>query len=745
MQMAPEAAVFSSQQRGDARSSTSSRLSAVRGHSRLSQQLPGASDDEPIATSQVLTWLPDGICLSTVEVCLKQTSVGTLICSALRDAFKADCALINAGYFKDDMDLPPRMQSFCYTDLKRLLPRPTNVMVLPLPGYVIDSSVAHACQHALHEPPVPRGSFLQHDGRTIFHADESGYRVRQIMMKPLDPERIYQTVVIARVALEGLDDITPLCSYVQATRSSALSEAIARGSRPAKEVLKEHFGKMESRLDGPSRFPRDSMFASMLYWHPEAGNSPQQPAHGGNSMDDEREQPVFRFGDAVKVKSRSAGGWVSGHIAAPVKEGYLTVEMELNGCMARKHVKGHASIFHNHFPSIDHQRFKLITIGRQGKPETRRCLLEAFDFELAPYGAIVSKDLLEGDFVIEYDGLPSDDVLVRVFVQEQQGHPRHFDTYELVGFIHAARRRQVHRRVIVQARQPVRLGIELHKDLNRDWLEAFTRQDPDRMHSFVECERDDAGLDRSKVLKMPKEQPEDADYILFYTPYWRNGRESELCELASKGVLGPHGKSAITFCTDDSLGFGKRASPNGPLDLYVTNHGFASRLEPCLWSKRYAEAAARTRHGLLFLSRESDDNPGFLRLPACMHWVYEPQNSRIVPLGDSANRNPEEPLHYIASRGSDVPGLVHLSEARAQLNARDAAGLTPLMRAAQCGSTQIIRVLIASRARPDVRSSMGLTALEYAAAEGRHGARLLLAGQAGGTLDSGSELRGYSS
>jgi ankyrin repeat protein len=95
-------------------------------------------------------------------------------------------------------------------------------------------------------------------------------------------------------------------------------------------------------------------------------------------------------------------------------------------------------------------------------------------------------------------------------------------------------------------------------------------------------------------------------------------------------------------------------------------------------------------------------------------------------------RDPEfnrTPLHY-AAEGGHLSTVQLLLNRRAQVNARNAEGITPLMLAAMGGHLAIVRLLIARRASLNTMDSNRLTALMYASmyAHPRVVRELLLAG-----------------
>lgn len=110
-----------------------------------------------------LCTVPNSTHLNSKGIRLAQTTMGTLLCSALRDSLVADCAVINAGNIRGNTEYDPEKHSVTYADLKSEIPFDSKVTVVPLPGKVINEIVAFTRQFALQEPPVEKGMYAQLD------------------------------------------------------------------------------------------------------------------------------------------------------------------------------------------------------------------------------------------------------------------------------------------------------------------------------------------------------------------------------------------------------------------------------------------------------------------------------------------------------------------------------------------------------------------------------------------------------
>ncbi|AKF04335.1 5'-nucleotidase C-terminal domain-containing protein [Sandaracinus amylolyticus] len=149
--------------------------------------------------------LPPGVTLSSIGSRVRQTSMGTLICSRLRDALEADGAIFNGGGIRGARKHRGRLT---YGDLQGELPFDNEVVVAPLPGAVLRDAIATSRAHA----PVESGGFLQVDDRMIVDAR---HQLVQVAGAPFDPARIYR-IALVRSFFDGMDEIEPLVRFAAA-------------------------------------------------------------------------------------------------------------------------------------------------------------------------------------------------------------------------------------------------------------------------------------------------------------------------------------------------------------------------------------------------------------------------------------------------------------------------------------------------------------------------------------------------
>lgn len=173
-----------------------------------------------------LMTIPGGTTLSSVGTRVRQTTLGTLICSLLRDSFGAHGAIMNGGGIRGASEYSKR---FTYADLKTEVPFPNEVVVARLPGWLLAEAVTASRAQA----PAESGGFLQVDDGIIV---ESGV-VTHVAGAPLDREREY-CVALVRDFFLGLDHEEPLVRYGRQYPDRVPPEATGR---EIKQVLVNAF------------------------------------------------------------------------------------------------------------------------------------------------------------------------------------------------------------------------------------------------------------------------------------------------------------------------------------------------------------------------------------------------------------------------------------------------------------------------------------------------------------------------
>jgi 2',3'-cyclic-nucleotide 2'-phosphodiesterase (5'-nucleotidase family) len=180
-------------------------------------------------TAATLLRLGPGESLSSVGTRARQTSLGTLLASLLRDAQGAEACVINGGGIRGGRAYEGR---FTYGDLEAEVPFDNEVVVADLPGPVLAEAVAASRAHA----PAESGGFLQVDDRMIVGDD---HRLLAVAGRPFDEARTYR-VALVRNLFSGMDHVAPLVDFAQ--RSPATIPPAGSG-RDVKVLLVEAFSR----------------------------------------------------------------------------------------------------------------------------------------------------------------------------------------------------------------------------------------------------------------------------------------------------------------------------------------------------------------------------------------------------------------------------------------------------------------------------------------------------------------------
>ncbi|KYF79309.1 hypothetical protein BE20_57545 [Sorangium cellulosum] len=181
--------------------------------------------------------LPPGSALSSIGTRTRQTSLGTLLCSRMRDTLQADGCLFNGGGIRGGREYRER---FTYGDLKAEVPFSNELVVVRLPGRVVREAVAASRSRA----PAQHAGFLQIDDRMAI--DDRGV-LTAIGGLPLVDDRAYR-IALPRALLGGMDDIAPLVRFAEAHPEEVPP---ADTGREPKLVLVESFAVELWRQLGP--------------------------------------------------------------------------------------------------------------------------------------------------------------------------------------------------------------------------------------------------------------------------------------------------------------------------------------------------------------------------------------------------------------------------------------------------------------------------------------------------------------
>lgn len=186
------------------------RLEAVSEYAEdiaLRARVDGHMTAVRVLAGTTLFRVPPGERLSSQGTRSKQTTIGSLLCSRLRDCLDAEACVFNGGGIRASRDYPER---FAYGDIEAEVPFANEIVVVSMPGAVLRDAVAASRASA----PLESGAFLQVDDRMVVTGGPD-HAVVAIDGAPLAPERVYR-VAIVRELLLGLDRIEPLVRWAAA-------------------------------------------------------------------------------------------------------------------------------------------------------------------------------------------------------------------------------------------------------------------------------------------------------------------------------------------------------------------------------------------------------------------------------------------------------------------------------------------------------------------------------------------------
>lgn len=203
-------------------------VSAYPEDPELRARVDGAMAKVHAIESATLYSVAPGETLSSVGSRSRQTTLGTRLCSRLRDALGAEAAIFNGGGIRASREYTKRLT---YGDVKTELPFDNEVVVARIPGRVLAEAVAASRAKA----PAESGGFLQVDDG--IRVEEPGNVVTSVAGAPLEPARMYRVATV-RELLTGMDHIEPLARWGR--ENPALVPPPGSG-REVKMVLVESF------------------------------------------------------------------------------------------------------------------------------------------------------------------------------------------------------------------------------------------------------------------------------------------------------------------------------------------------------------------------------------------------------------------------------------------------------------------------------------------------------------------------
>jgi 2',3'-cyclic-nucleotide 2'-phosphodiesterase (5'-nucleotidase family) len=232
--------------------------------------------------------LPPGQALSSVGTRSRQTTLGTFLCDAFRDALSADACVFNGGGIRASKTYTG---SFKYGDLAEELPFNNVVVVASVPGAILQEALTLSRSAA----PEEAGRFLQVDsGLVLALAEPTGglpppsvpTRIVSIGGEPFDPLRDYR-VASVRELFFGMDNLEP---FLRMSRARPTCIPPNEAGREGKMILVDAFAKAlwrslgtfaELDRDGDGRVSAAEL--QSLLEPPASAASPGDPSTNGEA------------------------------------------------------------------------------------------------------------------------------------------------------------------------------------------------------------------------------------------------------------------------------------------------------------------------------------------------------------------------------------------------------------------------------------------------------------------------------
>lgn len=185
--------------------------------------------------------IPPGLELSSVGTRNRQTTLGQMLCTRLRDVLGADACILNGGGIRGTQTYRER---FTFADLEVELPFDNEMTLVPLTGAELRDAIQSS------RAAGESGGYLQVDDGVVVDADNV---ITAIAGSPIDLMRSYR-VALMRNLLLGMDRIAPLM-HIGATNPARVPPVGC--GREIKLVLVDAFGAMLAKQLGFERVDLD--------------------------------------------------------------------------------------------------------------------------------------------------------------------------------------------------------------------------------------------------------------------------------------------------------------------------------------------------------------------------------------------------------------------------------------------------------------------------------------------------------
>ena len=277
------------------------------------------------------------------------------------------------------------------------------------------------------------------------------------------------------------------------------------------------------------------------------------------------------------------------------------------------------------FPQHMEEALSHVTI-RYPLSEKPRPVTHGFKVVHIRNSAFVVCEPLEGPCEVGYTGSSTEDVVLRAFTLPTTRPRDLIEEYDHVGYAHSMQ--SADRKVVVASGTTQRyyLGLEVHRDLNKDLLWEMKAEDRKNFINKFLRQSGDVQCEASPLC---------ADYLLSFASGNKEKNNPLLEHLKRIGCEGPHngGRGGpLRFCTDRSLGFANHFDETE--GIYLGKHRFGQPTAKGTWFEEYKEAALQTKFGILVLSFTKE----YLGSVACRKEVSRIPQERICVYVRDQNR-----------------------------------------------------------------------------------------------------------
>eukprot|EP01125_Pyxidicula_operculata_P002039 TRINITY_DN12000_c0_g1_i1.p1 TRINITY_DN12000_c0_g1~~TRINITY_DN12000_c0_g1_i1.p1 ORF type:complete len:567 (+),score=99.36 TRINITY_DN12000_c0_g1_i1:213-1703(+) len=172
--------------------------------------------------------------LSSREVRLHETTMGTLLCTACKTSLGCDAVFLNGGTIRGNKDYTKGLVTLA--DVRTELFYDTNILVVDMLGRDVSDIVAYTRRNeGIDEAPY---YFHGDDGIVV---DKDKHHVTHIAGKPIVLDMVYKVGFNCDVMLEKVDNVVPLLKWVACNAHNIPPRS---SQQPSKILVLKYFGNL---------------------------------------------------------------------------------------------------------------------------------------------------------------------------------------------------------------------------------------------------------------------------------------------------------------------------------------------------------------------------------------------------------------------------------------------------------------------------------------------------------------------